>query len=415
MTLIRSRHVVAIVGGGIAGLQAARGLAKTHAEVHVFCDEQARTYSRTSLSKVAGLYNGSLAGKKTGPIELTRPADKAIVWHTGTQVRGVDLALCRLFLGDQRVFTFDYLVIASGSVPNRIEDRHDCSSHLHSSIYRLEDCARLGPLKPSSRRISVVGAGALGCEFAAMAASQGEDVTIFDVSRRGPLCSQIGAMAASRLRVLCESNGIKFVEGWPDLGTCSENVIGGEERPGAPDPKRSVIVEALGSSPNVDWLHGNDLDLSDGVEVDSSMAVSGFSNVFAVGDVARFPDPQTPSSSIRRVSWDHAVKSGKTAGRTIASLLSASSLPPTPTPVRNLPVFSSQIFGLRIRSSGRIHDTDTVEVSRGVWNRPRDGVLLSFFLRGELSGVVSLSDRDSYETDFAHSHHYLERHLNRMD
>uniref|UniRef100_UPI0032968AEF FAD-dependent oxidoreductase n=1 Tax=Salmonella enterica TaxID=28901 RepID=UPI0032968AEF len=52
-----------------------------------------------------------------------------------------------------------------------------------------------------------------------------------------------------------------------------------------------VVVEAVGSVPNTEWLERNGLDLDDGVLCDNHLRVEGRPDVVAVGDVARFPNP----------------------------------------------------------------------------------------------------------------------------
>src|SRR5690606_10655555 len=64
-----------------------------------------------------------------------------------------------------------------------------------------------------------------------------------------------------------------------------------------------VVVEAVGSVPNTEWLEGNGLDLSDGVLCDNAMRVEGRPRVVAVGDIARFPNPRYDEVPRRVEHW----------------------------------------------------------------------------------------------------------------
>ena len=71
----------------------------------------------------------------------------------------------------------------------------------------------------------------------------------------------------------------------------------------------------------MEWLHGNGLDLSDGVPVDEYMRVSPSADVVAAGDIARYPDPWAVGSLTRMEFWKNAIDTGRSAGRSLASAL----------------------------------------------------------------------------------------------
>jgi len=87
-----------------------------------------------------------------------------------------------------------------------------------------------------------------------------------------------------------------------------------------------VLIEAIGSEPNNELLEGEDVDLTDGIATDSSLRVlraSGepWPNVFAVGDVARFPIPNFSATPRRVEHWNIPTEMARKVGKTIALLL----------------------------------------------------------------------------------------------
>ncbi len=133
-----------------------------------------------------------------------------------------------------------------------------------------------------------------------------------------------------------------------------------------------VLVEAVGSRPNVEWLDGNGLDLSDGVLCDNMMRVEGRDEVVAVGDVARFPNPRFDSTPRRVEHWCVPADTAQRAATTLVRGLSpADSDDRDPAPFAPLPAFWSDQFDVRIQGFGR---TDTQTVSRS-WREdsPLDG------------------------------------------
>ena len=76
-----------------------------------------------------------------------------------------------------------------------------------------------------------------------------------------------------------------------------------------------VVVEAVGSAPNVAWLAGNDLDLSDGVLCDQGLRPIGangpIGSVVVVGDIARFPNPLFDDVPRRVEHWNIPTETAK--------------------------------------------------------------------------------------------------------
>jgi NADPH-dependent 2,4-dienoyl-CoA reductase/sulfur reductase-like enzyme len=126
--------------------------------------------------------------------------------------------------------------------------------------------------------------------------------------------------------------------------------------------------------PNVEVLEGSGIEIDDGIVVDGRFRTSA-PGVYAVGDVARYPDPI--SGRLRRVEhWSGADAQGAHLGRVLAGARA---------PYAEVPAFFTQLFGVKLQVLGDVEGADDF-VQRG---SIAEGRLLGFYLReGHLVGAV---------------------------
>jgi len=148
-----------------------------------------------------------------------------------------------------------------------------------------------------------------------------------------------------------------------------------------------VVVEAVGSVPNTEWLEGNGLDLADGVVVDEHLRVAGAGHVVAVGDIARYPDPWAGGEMRRVEHWQGAIDMAKAAARTLVAGLAGGGAPP---PYDAVPSFWSDQFGLRIQGIGAPHRATGIHVLEGSLDAIEDGVVVRYDRDGLTVGVVTI-------------------------
>jgi len=124
-----------------------------------------------------------------------------------------------------------------------------------------------------------------------------------------------------------------------------------------------VIVAGLGIVPNTDLAESVRLEIDDGILVDAYGRAGGHDDVFAAGDVARFP--VVALGGTRRVEHeDHANTHGRVVGANMAGAR---------TPYDHLPFFYSDLFELGYEAVGDV-DSQLDTVAR--WAEPnRKGVV----------------------------------------
>ncbi|MER6977739.1 NAD(P)/FAD-dependent oxidoreductase [Streptomyces carpinensis] len=348
---------IVIVGGSLGGLRAAEALLAKGWEggIVVISAERHPPYTRPPLSK--GLL---AAAPDIAAVELRRrPETDAVDWRFGVSAVHADLEARRLTLSDRSVIAYDGIVAATGVRPRRLPERVTRNGF---TVRTLDDCTALRPSLSQGTRLAIVGAGFIGCEIAATASALGCGVDVIALDR-APMVMPLGEVVGAAVQRRHEARGVKFHLG-RSVRTVDSSASG--HILSLDDGSRvecDVFVEAIGSQPCVEWLEGNGLDLTDGVECDNSMRMGGRSGAVAVGDVARFPNPLFDDVPRRVEHWQMATE---TAARAAATLLADLSGTPAETkPFRPLPWFWSDQFETKLQSFGSPALGERAEVLEG--------------------------------------------------
>ena len=216
----------------------------------------------------------------------------------------------------------------------------------------------------------------------------GCEVTIVDTQRAGPLEKYVGRELSAVLKKWLNLNGISYVTDAAAKanGFLNSNCQGSDAgcSPSGVAGEGPVRVDAIGSIPNVEWLSGNGLNLSDGVDVDNRLRVREYGNVVAAGDVARYPNPWRGTSA-RVELWKNSIETAKIAGDSVAEFLSGHS--PGRAKI-SLPRASTDLAGLRIHSCGRTADYESMEVIAGDLTDPARGIVARFHLNESVVGAA---------------------------
>lgn len=342
-----------IVGAGLTADAACRGI-RAHdpdGSIVLATPELFAPYARPPLTK--GLWKGE--GEES-------------IW-CGTGELGVDLRLGRTIVSldlqarqalDDAGETYGYerLLLATGGRPRRLPFGGDAVIYFRT----LADYRRLRELIDGGKRCVVIGGGFIGSEIAAALAMNGVSVTIV-VPEPGIGARVFPATLSSFVTDYFREQGIEVLTGAAvdaiDPAGASTRVTLGDGRTLEAD----VVVAGLGIEPAVELANAAGLPVDDGIVVDDHARVGGHDDVFAAGDVARFPAAGL-GATMRVEHEDHAKSHGRLAGINMAGADVA---------YDHLPFFYSDLFDLGYEAVGEVdarHDT----VER--WEVPdREGIV----------------------------------------
>ncbi|MGA4847261.1 hypothetical protein ACOBQB_13730 [Streptomyces sp. G5(2025)] len=102
------------------------------------------------------------------------------------------------------------------------------------------------------------------------------------------------------------------------------------------------------------------------MRVDAYMRVPECEDLFAVGDIARYPDPWATGSFTWIKFWKNAIDTGDVAGRAVASSLGYGA---KTSRIGYFPSMVTEVFGLRIEIAGNPKISDSVEIVCGDLDR----------------------------------------------
>lgn len=376
---------ITIVGASLAGLRTAEALAAalSRARLTLVGDEARAPYNRPPLSKDAA---EALAAGKEAPeavferlVLRSRLAPGQVQTRTGVAAVAVENGNVRL--ADGSVLRSDWVVAATGLRPRRLslvgmEDRR----HVLRSY---DDALRLArALRPGARMV-VIGAGFVGCEIAATARKRGLHVTLVEPAPQ-PMLRALGARVAAAMAAFHRGHGVTVLTGLGVEAFAGDRVILTDGQA----LEAEVVVEALGSLPNVEWLAGTGADLSDGVLVDGRMLATGAQRLLAVGDIARFANPLFDAVPRRVEHWCVPGQTAKRAAETIAAAHGGPAAAPDFAP---MPSFWSDQYGLRLQAFGAPALAETQTVIEGDLGQIGKAPLVVEYARaGRLIGLIGL-------------------------
>ncbi|MFZ9987336.1 MAG: NAD(P)/FAD-dependent oxidoreductase [Candidatus Nanopelagicales bacterium] len=360
---------VVVVGAGLGALRAAESLRGQGFDVMVIGDEPHLPYNRPPLSK-----ESLKGGVEVEGLHFRRKHDD-IDWRLGAAATGCSLQ-SRVVYVDDAAYTFDGLVIASGIRPRHLPVPGPQPQVLRTADDALALRSRLAP----GVSLLVIGAGFIGCEVAATARQLGCEVTVTAYDAE-PMMRPLGAQLGAAMKAHHEAHGVTFHLGQGVQEFHADGVTLGDGTRLSAD----VVIEAVGSVPNVEWLHGNDLDLADGVLTDNLMQVLGTDvPVVAVGDIARFPNPRFDDVPRRIEHWNLPTETGKRAGQTLGALLNAE----TPTgDFRPMPAFWSDQYDIGLQSYG-LPGIGEATLVDGEWS---GDCIVEYLRDDEVVGVVGVN------------------------
>lgn len=285
-------HPIVIVGSGMAGYTLAREFRKTapDAPVLIITADDAVNYAKPTLSN-------ALVGNKhpdqIGLGDLSKMSDTlkvSILAHT--HVQAVDATAHTLTLQGatgQTVQPYSKLVLAVGASPIRLPIAGDGAADVHV-VNSLADyrAFREQLSVKTDKRVLLIGAGLIGCEFANDLKATGHDVTVVDLAPR-PLGRLLPSETAAAFQAGLEGAGIRFA-----LGTTVQSIarvgsdVNSDYAVTLADGQSfvvDIVLSAIGLRPNLDLAQASGLDTARGIVVNQQLE-SNVADIYAMGDCA---------------------------------------------------------------------------------------------------------------------------------
>lgn len=364
---------VIIIGGGIAGVSAAKAIreAAFDGSVLLMNGEDRAPYKRTKLSKhlASGFHRDAF---RLQPPEWYHALRIDLL---DAQAAQIDPAANTLTLASGDRLHWGKLILATGATPSYPPHISPETPHLHV-VRQTGDAERLTREinRPNAQHALVVGMGVLGVEVAEQFRLAGKQVTL--VGRSAALMPrQLNAHAAALMTQACEEAGIhlRFDDDVADVMPCDGERLRVTLRSGVQTV--DVLVCCTGAAPNATLARQAGLAVNVGILTNAHLQTS-CPEIFAAGDVAELPGGEIGGL------WHSAEAQGMHAGKNAVAPL---------TPYPRLPfrlkceVFGQYVFSMLPQDAESCHATEY----------RHDRQYQCFYYRDErLCGVIMVNDGD---------------------
>jgi 3-phenylpropionate/trans-cinnamate dioxygenase ferredoxin reductase subunit len=353
-----------IVGGGMTGDAAVRGIRELDPDgsIGMIGDETDMPYARPPLTK--GMWKGR-------PFErIWRGTDKfSVEFHLGRHATELDPDTKRVRDDKGDEYTYDKLLLATGGTPNQLPFGEEQIIYYRT----LQDYIHLRQLSDTRQSFVVVEAGFIGSEIAAALRMHQNRVTM--VFRESSIGEQV--FPAELSKYIDEYYRNKGVELHPADSITSVEPSGDRvvvKTQSGNTFEVDAVVAGIGIHPNVELARSAGLKVDDGIVVDDHL-VSTALDVFAAGDVARFPH-HLLGRMMRVEHEDNALRMGKQAGRNMAGADES---------YTHSPYFYSDLFEFGYEAVGIL---DSKLEMYADWQEPLKKGVVYYLDNGRVRGVL---------------------------
>jgi rubredoxin-NAD+ reductase len=318
---------VIIIGAGLAGYTVARELRRLDKDkaLLIITADDGGFYSKPMLSNAFALGKELAQLRSQSAAQMASQLGANIL--TGTPVAGIDFAGKTVRTGAGK-FEYAQLVLAVGAQPIRLALNGN-AAHEVMSVNHIDDYARLRERMRhfgERVRVTILGAGLIGCEFADDFAGAGHMVTLVD-SNAAPLAALASPAESQGLAAALRARGVKLRLGTTaariDRNGESQSVLLSDGQVHDAD----LVLSAVGLRPDLRLAQAAGLASGRGITVDA-YGRAGTADVYAVGDCAEY------RSGAAQVCLPYVMPL-MTAARAIARTLSGS---PTAIDMKPAPV-----------------------------------------------------------------------------
>jgi rubredoxin-NAD+ reductase len=273
---------IVIIGSGLAGISVARELRKLDKETPliVVTADDGVFYSKPNLS------NALAAGKSAAQLALAPAAQLAeqlgIELLTQTRIERI-LPVEHILASVAGPIAYRKLVLAIGAWPIRLPLAGDGADDV-LAVNNLADYAAFHRHLAGKRRVAILGAGLIGCEFANDLRNAGIDVDIFDLAPQ-PLGRLLPPQSAAFFRDRIAAVGVNFHFSTSIVEiTRSGSAYRLTDNHGV-HHDADLVLSAVGLKPSIELAQGAGLAVNRGIVVDKTLRTSD-PDIFTLGDCA---------------------------------------------------------------------------------------------------------------------------------
>lgn len=362
-------HPIIIIGSGLAGYNTAKELRKldTAVPLVIIAADSSPFYSKPMLSN-------AIASKKTpAAIALNTPAQMAEQLkgsvRANTRIDAIDTAAHTLKIGDETLH-YSKLVLALGADQIRLPINGSGAADIQT-VNDLDDYTRFRNALEGKKRVAIIGAGLIGCEFANDLAAGGYAVDIIDIAQQALgrlLPPEGGTMLKHKLGAL----GVQWHLGTSVQSVDSDNGAYTLTLANGATLQADLVLSAVGLKPRTALAAAAGIKVNRGIVADRNLATNA-PDVYTLGDCAEIEGLVMPYV----MPIMHA---SRALAQTLAGKPTAVSFPAMPVMVKT-PACPTIVAPPAVGATGSWQVEATADGVKSLFNST-EGKLLGFALNG---------------------------------
>ena len=226
--------------------------------------------------KKASTKRQDIVSKLVGGIGMLLKSKKVNVVNGWGKIKNENTVLVKNEDGSEELIQTDYILLATGSKPREL------ASLKYDNEFIINSDSALNWEKPPLK-VCVVGAGAIGCEFASLLTDLGSTVTVVELEKE--ILPGLDKRTSGELRKQLTKRGVIFKMGTSIDSVKDKEIIFSD---GEKETFDTVLV-AIGRSPLTENIGLEDISVTTTngyIDVNlETMQVNGKGNIFAAGDI----------------------------------------------------------------------------------------------------------------------------------
>lgn len=273
---------IVIIGTGLAGYTVAREFRKLNKETPlvIITADDGRFYSKPMLSNAlaSGRAPDSLA--TSDAVQMAVQLNATVLNHA--PVTAIDTQQRSITVNGETL-KYAKLVLALGADPFKSALEGDAADQV-LSVNDLHDYSRFHTAIQGTKRVAIMGAGLIGCEFANDLISAGYTVDVIDPGTH-PLGRLLPGAAGEALQQALQVMGVRWHFGKKVDAVDHAHVGYRLTLSDGTTLETDVVLSAIGLKPRTGLAQVADIEVNRGITVDKTLMTSA-PDVYALGDCA---------------------------------------------------------------------------------------------------------------------------------
>lgn len=333
---------IIIIGNGITGITCARQIRKQNssATITVISKESEYFYSRTALMYI---YMGHMKFENTKPYENWFWTKNRINLIKAT-VNRLDTQNQTITLEDSRILSYDKLVLACGSIPNKLGWPGENLKGVQG-LYSIQDLEEMELNTKNITSAVVVGGGLIGIEMAEMLHSRNISVKML-IREKAYWLNVLPLEEAQLVGRHLKEQGINLMFNTElkeiksvDRESVEHILTDADEK----IPCQFVGL-TVGVKPNIEFLKNTSLEIEKGILVNEYLETN-IPNIYAAGDCAQLGSSKTTQAAVEQL-WYTGKMQAETLANTICGNRTAYE--------RGIWFNSAKFFDIEFQSYGKV-------------------------------------------------------------